>query len=530
MPELLARDTRAAPGLRVDDSWTGSRRRAVTVAVKAGSHVLASAAAAKALSHVEIETDAGPLSYEPPAWSTSPGTRYIVGVCGFALLAWYAYISAFTPIMPELAEEHGWHGWRQGGLLAVVQVGFILGFLVLQLLPSSAEGRREVLLWAAGSWIVAPLLMIARPECYRVVFLAQLIAGAGAAVILNFTMSAMIKSLPPRRLGGALGARMLIGAVGMVNGPVASFIVPRAGLHGLGCELLVVGILVFFVLATMPQELLVDDPRPARKAGAGAVGAGAGMIILISLVQGVKDGFFQAAVPELLQTAFGLGTMVIAIFLLWTDALRVGFAPVGGWLADQTQFAPLVFGSLLAVPVALLCLAFSAGSRTALLASASVLAALGLSPGSGLSGPGLIKLLVLRGTPSIFLFSVSDLATTLGLGSGMLLGGLAGDRFREATLALAAVHAAVVCAALAEHVLQTSSSPAWRRFTSADGDQEQAAKFASEGSSSSDLDELEQQEEFVREMSPWVAAKAGTRPRVNQDPGLQVAFARLTTA
>ena len=88
MPQLLARDTRAAPGMRVDDSWTGSRRRAVTVAVKAGSHVLASAAAAKALSHVEIETDAGPLWYEPPAWSTSPGTRHAVGVCGFALLAW----------------------------------------------------------------------------------------------------------------------------------------------------------------------------------------------------------------------------------------------------------------------------------------------------------------------------------------------------------------------------------------------------------------------------------------------------------
>lgn len=87
-----------------------------------------------------------------------------------------------------------------------------------------ALGRRRVLLWGIGVFLVGAAAAVAAPSLGWLLA-ARVVQGAGAAAMLALPMALVRQSLPPARLGAVAGLLGAVTATGMALGPAVGGVV-----------------------------------------------------------------------------------------------------------------------------------------------------------------------------------------------------------------------------------------------------------------------------------------------------------------
>jgi MFS transporter, DHA1 family, multidrug resistance protein len=255
-----------------------------------------------------------------------PSTPELVGMVAAFMALNALGIDIMLPALPDIARDFGVHASNDRQLVIIV---YMLSFGVAQLFfgpLSDAFGRRPVLLWAMGFYLVATLACVAAPS-----FLTFLIArgaqGAGAAAARIIAVAVVRDTMSGREMARVMSMAMMVFMVVPILAP------------GLGQIVLLFGpwrwIFVFLALAALAviawTWLRLPETRPPETRSSLRIGAVLGGYLEIArqrqaLGYAIASTFLFASLTAFIATA----QQIFAEHFRMGAAFPLAFATVAG--------------------------------------------------------------------------------------------------------------------------------------------------------------------------------------------------------
>lgn len=249
-----------------------------------------------------------------------------------AILTAYIPITAVSASLPTIARGVS----ASTSELTWVLVAFTLPLAAFILTAGSLGdlfGRKRLLLTGLGFMAVGNLLVLISASSVYVVWLAQAVAGVGAAILLPTSLAVVTAATPdPRQRSAAIAAWASCLSLGLVCGLwLAALVLDGAGASWRWVFLATVPIL----LAALAFSVwAVDDSTSREGRGLDPWGQVTGVLLVVGLVFGVVEG------PGLRWTS----PVVVTAFVV------AALAPVGFVLAERHSATPMLDLSLFRSP------------------------------------------------------------------------------------------------------------------------------------------------------------------------------------
>ena len=348
--------------------------------------------------------------------------RRVLAAVSAALFVDALLYGAVVPILPLYARELGVSAAAIGVLFAAYAVGLLVATPVLAAV-ADRFGRRRPLL--AGSFgLTAATLLFAAAGSYPLLVAARFLQGAAAAAVWTAGVALVAATVPPRRLGAAMGVAMASMSAGLILGPAAGGLLAEAA----GPHAPFLAAAVAAALSGVVQLVVaVEPPGPRRRPTPVRVLLADPTLRRTLATVGVAAATLSMLEPLLpLDLADRLGAGAAGIGLAFGAAtLAHGLASPGvGALADRLPRARLVAAGLVGMGAVLPLLALT-GS---VVATGAVLVAFAVAY-TAVVVPGLAQLGRVAerhgGSAQATVFGAFNVAYALGMVAGPLAGGAA---------------------------------------------------------------------------------------------------------
>jgi MFS family permease len=337
--------------------------------------------------------------------------RLLVLVCSAVFLE-TAFYAVLTPILPELAREHGLSKSGAGILAGAYATGTLIGAIPSGWLVARVGVRRTVT--AGLVLIAASSVLFALAGSVALLDITRFAQGIGGAACWTGGLGWIVRAAPAARRGAVIGVVMAFATVGALFGPVLGGVAAA-----LGAEPVFLGVAVLTALLAV-WAWATPGPAPVGSAHLGVllrairdrrVAAGMYLMALPATLFGTINVLTPLRLDEL-----GAGATAIALAFLGAAALETVVSPISGRMSDRHGW---LLPSAIGVGGGVLAMALLPWPASPLLLGALIVV---LAPTVGfLWTPGLA--LVSEGADALdvepgFAFALTNLSWALGLAVG----------------------------------------------------------------------------------------------------------------
>lgn len=278
--------------------------------------------------------------------------RKIVGISSFSWFMWNLMYTTIVPMLPFYARVYGLTPLHCGMILASLQIGFLLGVIVLNCgnfppLPMVRVG--------GACYFIGPLIICFDPGLWTMMA-GRFIEGFGAAQLVISFDSTMARLLAPHQKGRAFGMKGAIGTSGLFFGPIVGGLLFDMGGLQLPMAIIAVmggcGLILYFCF--LPKHWFLERNE--------ILGSGSTMrerylhfwdnkilfvLMSVQMMTFMLVGILFLAVPEFLSGYFQISTIMMTLMWVGWDIMKVIGSLIGGYIADHGSAWAVTFGGLI---------------------------------------------------------------------------------------------------------------------------------------------------------------------------------------
>ncbi|MFP4200379.1 MAG: MFS transporter [Clostridia bacterium] len=349
----------------------------------------------------------------------------------FAMFSLATGVGFIVPLLPVYAESLGASGaWI--GLIFAANPLFRAAFMVVFGALADQRGKKKIMSFGLAGYVVLSLGFVFVTEVYHL-FVLRMLQGVCSAMIAPVARAYAGEISPAHREGKVMGTLNMGFFAGFSGGPLIGGLF--ADEFGFNVPFYAMAVLtsvsLLLVYLYLPEQSTVGERRnvlsiPVLMESLGLLRYRlvAGAVSLRSSV-GVGHGIFSTLLPLVGQLAMGLSAAQVGFVVTARSLLAALLQPLGGRLADRYNRRWMGLASSLLIPLGFLVVTRSETFPHMIFVG--ILIGLGF----GISVPSAEAMAVERGREHGMgrMMGLNEMARSLAMGAGSVIGGVAMDLF-----------------------------------------------------------------------------------------------------